>query len=89
MLVDFPSFSIFWNNLCKNTDNSLLQNLAELAYKTSCASEKQKLKNKTCFPFGPEVPPLSGDFLGEMNQHKYLKPSARGAKGTDSNSSQL
>ena len=46
MLVDFPSFSIFWNNLCKNTDNSLLQNLAELAYKTSCASEKQKLKTK-------------------------------------------
>lgn len=88
MLVDFPSFSIFWNNLCKSTDNSLLQNLAELACKTSRVSKKQKLKTKR-FPFAAEVPPLSGDFSGEMNQHKYLKPSARGAKGTDSNSSQL
>ena len=45
----------------------------------------------TLEPLGPaaKVPPLSGDFSGEMNQHKYLKPSARGAKGTDSNSSQL
>lgn len=91
MLVGFPSFSIFWSNLYRIQTTCCFRIWQKSPDKLPVwVKKKKKLKtNKACFPFTPEVPPLSGDFGGEMNQHKYLKPLARGAKGTDNNSSQL
>lgn len=90
MLVGFLSFSIFCNNFIKYR-LLLLQNLAELACKTSRVGKKNKSKktNKACFPFTSEVP-TQGTSCGKWTSvNKYLKHLAPGSQGTDNNPPQL
>lgn len=93
MLVGFPSFSIFWSNLYRIQTTCCFRIRQKSPEKLPVwVKKKKKAKNKqSMFPFHPRgSTSLRGLWGGgEMNQHKYLKPLARGAKGTDNNSSQL